>query len=124
MNKNIFLVLQYDYQYIYIPFNSLKDVDNYTVGFDNPLDLVATTGSILELNMPNEEILDAYLSEGEDKITDDSQEFKRRYLTIKYRRDDYVKDDLERKFSEYISFNLHNKVFDEFNGLKNFYDKY
>ena len=124
MNKNIYLVLEYDYQYIYLPFVSLKDVDNYTVGFDNVLDLVATTGSILELGIPNNEIVDAYLSETIDQIADDTQEFSKRYLSIKYRHDDYNKLALENNFINYINYNLRKHALDEFNGLRYVYDNY
>ena len=124
MNSVIYLVMEYDNRKIYLPFKSLKDVDDYTSGFDNPLELVATTGSILELDIPNEEILDAYLSLDIDKIDDDMQEYNARYLAIKYRKDDYVKSDLERNFIKYTLSNINYGAFDIFKGLENIYSNY
>ena len=123
MDRSIYLVMEFDDKIIYIPFKSLKDIDEYTTGFDNQLELVAATKDIIGLDIPNEEILDAYLSEDIDKIDDDMQEFNNRYLSIKYQKDDYDKSDLEKTFIKYVSNNI-NDAFKEFNGLKNIYDNY
>ena len=121
--ESIYLVMEFDNNRIYLPFKSLIDLDNYTVGFDNMLELVATTKDILGLSIPNEEILDAYISTDIDNIEDDMQEFNDRYLSIKYMRDNYDKKDLEKKFIKYVKSNL-NRSFSEFAGLKNIYDNY
>lgn len=120
---NIYLVMEFDNNIIYIPFISLESIDEYTKGFDNPLELVAVTKDIIGLEISNEEILDAYISEDIDKIEDDMQEFNNRYLAIKYQRDDYDKFDLERNFIKYVS-NNRDDAFKEFNGLKNIHDNY
>ena len=122
--KDIYLVMEFDNRHIYLPFKSLEAVDEYTIGFDNPLELVATTKDIIGLDIPNEEILDAYLASDISNIEDDMQEFKERYLSIKYRRDNYDKYDLEKQFISYINYNLKNNVFKEFSGLENVYNNY
>ena len=72
--ESIFLVLEFDNNLIYLPFKSLEDIDNYTVGFDNVLELLATSNDILGLNIPREEMVDAYISKDIDSVNDDMQE--------------------------------------------------
>ena len=120
---SIYLVMEFEHNLIYIPFKSLMDLDEYTKGFENVLELLATTNDILELNIPRDEMLDAYISKDIDNIYDDMQEFRDRTLSIKYMRDDYDKKDLEKKFIKLVSKNI-NSAFSMFAGLKNIYDNY
>ena len=124
VNNPIYLVFEFDNDLIYLPFKNLSCVDDYTMGFDNLLELSATTMDILSLNIPKEEILDVYLSEDISKINDDMQEFNKRYLSVKYSRDNYDKLDLEKNFINYLKNNIDKNIFSEFNGLKSVYDNY
>ena len=121
--ESIFLVLEFDNNLIYLPFKSLEDIDNYTVGFDNVLELLATSNDILGLNIPREEMVDAYISKDIDSVNDDMQEFVDRTLSIKYMRDDFDKKDLEKKFIKLVTKNI-NSAFSTFKGLKNIHDNY
>ena len=120
--KEIYLVIEFESRIIYLPFKDLESVDNFTVCFDNLLELAASINDYLSLNIPNDEILDVYLSEDIDKIYDDNQEYNKRYLAVKYRRDNYDKSDLEKTFMTYLKYGI--KKINEHSGLKNVIDNY
>ena len=75
MNNPIYLVLEFDNTLINIPFRHLEYVDSFTEMYDNPLDLVAVLNKYLELGIPKEEILDAYLATSLYNINDDEQQY-------------------------------------------------
>ena len=106
MNNNIYLVLEFDNNYINIPFGDLASVDEFTQIFDNPLELVGALDDYLELGLPREEILDAYLASSLYNINDDSQEFRDRTMAIKYNRDRFDNNDLKIKLVAYLKGNL------------------
>ena len=104
MNE-IYLVLEYEHRIIYIPFRKLEYVDEFTCGYDSPQALCKIINDYLELGIPEDEMLDAYLSENIYKINDDMQEFDKRYLAIQYTRDLYDYNDLQVKFGNFIRYN-------------------
>ena len=106
MGNNVYLVLEFDSELINIPFPDILSVDEFTQFYDNPLELVAALDDYLELGIPREEILDAYLASSLYNIKDDSQEFTDRALSIKYRRDIFDKEDLKKKLIGYLNGNL------------------
>lgn len=105
---DIYLVIEYESGIIYLPFKSIKDVDAFTVEYDNLLELAASIGDILELGIPKKEITDVYLSQGKDKVFDDMQEHapNRRYLAVKYSNNDFVQDDIRKVFISYLGSNI------------------
>ena len=102
----IYLVLEYENRLVYIPFKDLACIDEFTTRFDNPLELCAIINDYLDLDIPRSEMLDAYLSEDINNIYDDMQEYNKRYLAIKYKRDNYDNLDLGIKFTNFIRFNI------------------
>lgn len=122
----VYLVIEFDNRIIYLPFKNLECVDSFTVGFDNLLELAAAINDYLSLNIPREQIVDVYLSESIDLVYDDMQEFDKRYLTVKYNRDDFEKNDLEKKLINYLKTNINLMNLD--NGLnrviRNYKNKY
>lgn len=118
----VYLVLEFDTRIIYLPFKDLEIVDCFTVMYDNPLELVASFNQLLELNIPNTEILDAYLSESIDKINDDMQEFDKRYLAIKYRNDNFDKESIKIVLANYLKESI--KRIDEYNGFSQVLNNY
>lgn len=116
MSNNIYLVLEFDNELINIPFKDLASVDEFTQIFDNPLELVAAMDDYLELDIPREEILDAYLASSLYNIKDDGQEFRDRSLAIKYNRDRFDRKDLQIKLVSYLNGNL--KRLKEFSGME------
>ena len=105
MNE-VYLVLEYEHRIIYIPFRKLEYVDEFTCGYDSPQALCKIINDYLELGIPDNEMLDAYLSDGIDKIYDDMQEYDKRYLAIQYTRDIYDDADLHAKFGNFIRYFL------------------
>ena len=122
----IYLVLEYERQKIYIPFSKLEYVDAFTREYNDKIELCEAINKYLELAIPKDEILDAYLSENIYKVNDDMQEFEKRYLTIIYKRDNYNQNDLKNKLASFIKYKK-DKVF-VFRGLKqvikNYKNKY
>ena len=102
----VYLVLEYDTGIYYIPFKNMPCVDEFTCRYTSPLELCAVINDYLELNIPRDEMLDAYLSESIDDIYDDMQEYNKRYLAVKYKHDNYDNLDLEIKFSNFIKYNM------------------
>ena len=100
----VYLVLEYETGVYYIPFKNMSCVDEFTSRYTNPLELCAVINDYLELNIPREEMLDAYLSQSIDDIYDDMQEYDKRYLAIKYKNDNYDNLDLEIKFANFIRY--------------------
>ena len=124
--EEVYLILQYEKQTIYIPFSKLEYVDAFTVGYDDKIELCEAINKYLELGMPKDEMLDAYLSENIYKINDDMQEFNNHYLAIKYKRDNYDVEDLKNKLASFMKYKK-DKIF-VFRGLKqvikNYKNKY
>ena len=102
----VYLVLEYESGLYYIPFKDLACVDEFTSRYNSPLELCAVINDYLDLGKEREEMLDAYLTDNLDKLDDDMQEYDKRYLAIKYKRDNYDNLDLEIKFSNFIKFNI------------------
>ena len=102
----VYLALEYESGLYYIPFKDLACVDEFTSRYNSPLELCAIINDYLELGKSREEMLDAYLTEDLANINDDMQEYHKRYLAVKYRRDKYDNLDLEIKFSNFIKFNM------------------
>lgn len=102
----VYLVLEYESGLYYIPFKDLACVDEFTSRYNSPLELCAVINDYLDLGKEREEMLDAYLTDNLDKLDDDMQEYDKRYLAIKYKRDNYDNLDLEIKFSNFIKFNM------------------
>lgn len=122
----VYLVLQYERQTIYIPFSKLEYVDEFTCGYEDRLELCAIINKYLELAIPQDEMLDAYLSENIYKTNDDNQEYEKRYLGVKYKRDNYDVEDLKNKLASFMKYKK-DKIF-VFRGLKqvikNYKNKY
>lgn len=122
----VYLVLEYDTQIIYIPFTKLEYVDAFTSGYNDKVELCEAINRYLELAIPKDEILDAYLSENIYKVNDDMQEFEKRYLAIIYKHDNYDKDDLKNQLARFMKYKK-DKIF-VFRGLKqvvkNYKNKY
>ncbi len=118
----VYLVIEYENQIIYLPFKDLASVDGFTVCFDNLLELAASINDYLSLNIPNEKILDVYLSEDIDKICDDNQAYNKRYLAVKYSRDNFITKDLERTFINYLKNGISH--INDHSGLKIVFDNY
>ena len=102
----VYLVLEYESGLYYIPFKDLACVDEFTSRYNSPLELCAVINDYLDLGKEREEMLDAYLTDNLDKLDDDMQEYDKRYLAIKYKRDNYDNLDLEIKFSNFIKFDM------------------
>lgn len=102
----VYLVLEYESGLYYIPFKDLACVDEFTSRYNSPLELCAVINDYLDLGKEREEMLDAYLTDNLDKLDDDMQEYDKRYLAIKYKRDNYDNLDLEIKFGNFIKFNM------------------
>lgn len=102
----VYLVLEYESGLYYIPFKDLACVDEFTSRYNSPLELCAVINDYLDLGKEREEMLDAYLTDNLDKLDDDMQEYDKRYLAIKYKRDNYDNLDLEIKFSNFIRHNM------------------
>ena len=92
----VYLVLEYESGLYYIPFKDLACVDEFTSRYNSPLELCAVINDYLDLGKEREEMLDAYLTDNLDKLDDDMQEYDKRYLAIKYKRDNYDNLDLEK----------------------------
>lgn len=124
--EEIYLVLEYDNRLVYLPFQKLEYVDAFTSGYEDRVELCETISRYLELGIPKDEILDAYLSENIFMIGDDMQEAKRRYLNIKYKHDNYDVTDLKNKLAQFMKYKK-DKIF-IFSGLKqvvrNYKNKY
>lgn len=120
--NTIYLVLEFDNNIINIPFNGLEYVDEFTVMYDNPLELVASISQLLDFGIPNEEILDAYLASSLYNINDDQQEFKDRSLAIKYNRDRFDKNDLKIKLANYVKSDI--SRMSEYSGFENILNNY
>lgn len=122
----VYLVLEYERQRIYIPFSKLEYVDAFTCGYEDRLELCAIINKYLELAIPQDEMLDAYLSENIYKTSDDNQEYEKRYLGVKYKRDNYDVEDLKNKLASFMKYKK-DKIF-VFRGLKqvikNYKNKY
>ncbi len=119
--KEVYLVLEYESGIIYLPFCDLESVDALTVGYSSPLDLCALVNDFLELGIPRDQMLDAYLSDSVNNVYDDMQEYNKRYLAVKYRNDNYDINDLKIKFINYIKYN---KQLDDFVGLEKVISRY
>ena len=102
----VYLVLEYESGLYYSPFKDLACVDEFTSRYNSPLELCAVINDYLDLGKEREEMLDAYLTDNLDKLDDDMQEYDKRYLAIKYKRDNYDNLDLEIKFSNFIRHNM------------------
>ena len=122
MNNTIYLVLEFDNNLINIPFRNLEYVDSFTEMYDNPLDLVAVLNKYLELGIPKEEILDAYLATNLYNINDDDQQYKDRSLAIKYNYNRFNKDDLLLKLINYLKSDLTH--LHDFSGMENILNNY
>ena len=120
--KEVYLVIQYEDRFIYLPFRDLISVDDFTETFDNLLELAASVNDYLSLGFPNQKILDVYLSESVAKITDDSQAYDKRYLEVKYSRDNFISKEVEKSFISYLKSGI-NRV-NEQPGLKIVFDNY
>lgn len=122
MDDEVYLVLEYENRIIYIPFRKLEFVDAFTCGYDNPQALCKVINDYLELGIPNDEMLDAYLSENIYKVNDDTQEFEKRYLAIQYSGNIYDYNDLAIKLGNLIRYDAGR--IKEFSGLQNVIDNY
>ena len=122
----VYLVLEYERGTIYIPFPKLEYVDAFTSNFEDKIELCEAISKYLELGIPKDEMLDAYLSESIYKANDDMQEFNIRYLAIKYKRDNYDQDDLNKQLASFMKYKK-DKIF-VLRGLKqvikNYKNKY
>jgi hypothetical protein len=122
----VYLVLEYERKKIYIPFSKLEYVDAFTCGYEDKLELCEIINKYLELGIPKDEMLDAYLSESIYKVNDDMQEFNNRSLAIKYKHDNYDIDDLKNKLASFMKYKK-DKIY-IFRGLKqvvkNYKNKY
>lgn len=124
--EEMYLVLEYEHRLVYLPFRKLEYVDAFTCGYEDRVELCDTINRYLELGIPREEILDAYLSENIYKTGDDNQEYEKRYLAIQYKHDNYDVEDLKNKLASFMKYKK-DKVF-IFSGLKqvvkNYKNKY
>ena len=118
----VYLVIEFENRIVYLPFRDLKSVDSFTVGFDNLLELAASINDYLSLGIPNDQILDVYLSEDIDQVNNDMQEFDKRYLSVKFSRDDFIKEDLEKKMINYLKSDINRINLNA--GLKKVKDNY
>ena len=122
----VYLVLEYEHRLVYLPFRKLEYADAFTCGYKDRLALCDIINKYLELGIPKDEMLDAYLSENIYKIGDDNQEYERRYLAVQYEQDNYDLGDLKNKLAGFMKYKK-DKVF-IFRGLKqvikNYKNKY
>ena len=122
----VYLVLEYERKKIYIPFSKLEYVDAFTCGYEDKLELCEIINKYLELGIPKDEMLDAYLSESIYKVNDDMQEFNNLILAIKYKHNNYDIDDLKNKLASFMKYKK-DKIY-IFRGLKqvvkNYKNKY
>ena len=123
---DIYLVLEYDERLVYLPFKKLEYIDSFTCGYADRVELCQIINKYLELDIPGDEILDAYISENIYKINDDNQEYQKRYLAVLYKNDNYDPEDLKNKLANFMKYKK-DKIF-IFSGLKqvvrNYKNKY
>ena len=100
----VYLVLEYETGVYYIPFKNMACVDEFTSRYTSPLELCAVINDLLELNIPRNEMLDAYLSQSIDDVYDDMQEYNKRYLAVKYKNHNFDNLDLDIKFGNLIRY--------------------
>ena len=100
----VYLVLEYERGVYYIPFKNMAAVDEFTSRYTSPLELCAVINDLLELNIPRDEMLDAYLSQSIDDVFDDMQEYNKRYLAVKYKNHNFDDLDLDIKFANLIRY--------------------
>ena len=124
--KEVYLVIEYEDRLYYLPFKDLVSVDEFTVCFDNLLELAASINDYLGLDYDNGKILDVYLSESIDKIDNDNQAYNKRYLAVKYKRDNFIRSEIEKVFIKYLKGQISN--INDYSRLKmvfdNYYNKY
>ncbi len=120
--KEVYLVVEYDNGLFYLPFKNLECVDYFTVAFDNLIDLATYLTKILDLNIPKKEILDVYLADHIDKVNNDNNEYNKRYLAVKYSKDNFIMEDVKNKFAEYLSESI--KRVDKYPGLHQVFMNY
>lgn len=121
-DAEVYLVLEYENRVIYIPFRKLEYVDAFTCGYENPQELCKVINDYLELGIPDDEMLDAYLSENISKVYDDSQENYDRHLAIQYSRHIFDYNELIYKLGNVIKHDTGR--IRRFSGLQNVIDNY
>ena len=99
----VYLVLQYDHRLVYLPFKKLEYIDEFTIGFEDKVALCEAISKYLDLGIPREECLDAYISETIKDIKDDTQEFSKRYLGIQYSHNNYNLESLIEKLCKFMA---------------------
>ena len=98
------LVIEYNKGVISIPFADIKSVDQFTMGYDNELELFSNLNNILNLNIKNGQLSNIYLK---NSYHARSKGHKLQYqiLPVKYSTDDCDLADLQQVYAKYYKDN-------------------
>lgn len=97
MENRAFLNIETKNGLIMIPFLGLKELDCFTVGFDNLEDLITSLSKILDLSLDVLDVLNIYITGSRYKKTRNSSLFY-----VKYSCDNYNYESLRDMFSLYL----------------------
>ena len=97
MENKVFLNIDTKRGMVVIPFDSLKKLDLFTIGYDNELQLINSLSKILELDLKIEDVLNIYISGKRFEHTRNSS-----LNCIKYSSDNYNIDSLGDMLSLYL----------------------
>ncbi len=99
----VYLVIEHSKGVIKIPFKEIKDIDTFTMLFDNELELFAFLSNRLNFDIPTSQLDDIYVSYSYQSKTDDKTRW--RSIPVKYSTDDYDLDDVEAMYAKYYQDN-------------------
>lgn len=91
------LVIKYNKGIISIPFKDIISLDEFTVGYDNPLELLNALNRLLNLDIKNGQLIEIYV----DYLYNN----KRKRLPVKYSVDNYDIEDLKIMYAKYYKDN-------------------
>ena len=100
MDNKVFLNIETKRGLIVIPFDKLKYVDLFTMGYNNEIELIESIDKILDLSLDISEVTDIYISGRRFKYTKNDS-----LSCIKYSTDNYNLDSLKEMLSLYLKQN-------------------
>lgn len=97
MGNRVFLNIETKNGLVMIPFLGLKELDYFTIGFENDEQLITSLSKMLDLSLNVEDVFRIYITGNRYKDTKNSS-----LLCIKYREDNYNIESLKEMFSLYL----------------------
>lgn len=115
MDKVKINIIYKDFGIVSIPFPNIKSCDEFTVGYQNNIELANTLARILNFNIGDKKIVDVYLEYSYQSRMSDRIITKQ--LPVKYSCDNFDFDDLRLVFAKFYQ-DDRDRIFEE-DGIRN-----